>query len=113
MTWSVLGFILNWMKTGIDTFSALLPDLTEDKLMCAYESEILRYQLHLYARRRYPDLVFEPERLQYVLDEWGIISMRQLFDLPAEAKIAITLPLLIPRPQNRITLIDCKSRVAA
>ena len=81
--------------------------------MCAYESEILRYQLHLYARRRYPGLEFNQERLQYLLDEWGIIRMRQLFDLPAEAKIAITLPLLKPQPENQITMIDSISRIAA
>jgi len=64
--------------------------------MCAYESEMLLFQLHFYARKRHPGLEFNPEKLQGVLTEWDITSMRQLFDLPAEAKIALTLPLIKP-----------------
>ena len=84
--------------------------------MCAYESEMMLFQIHLYARRRQPDLEFEPERLRYLLDEWGITSMRQLFDLPSEAKIALVIPLMIPRPRHldepAATLIDSSSRIA-
>jgi hypothetical protein len=83
--------------------------------MCAYESEMMLFQLHLYARKRQPDLEFQPARLRYLLDEWNIISMRQLFDLPAEAKIALVMPLMIPRPrpteQNGV-LIDSNARIA-
>ena len=84
--------------------------------MCAYESEMMLFQLHLYARKRQPEIEFEPERLRYLLDEWGITSMRQLFDLPGDAKIALVMPLMIPRPRHRdeqaATLIDSSSRMA-
>lgn len=84
--------------------------------MCAYESEMMLFQLHHYARKRQPDLEFEAERLRYLLDEWGITSMRQLFDLPSEAKIALVMPLMIPRPRHldepALTLIDSSSRIA-
>lgn len=82
--------------------------------MCAYESEIMLFQLHLYARKRQPNLEFQPARLRYLLDEWNIISMRQLFDLPAEAKIALVMPLMTPRPRptEEAVLIDSNSRIA-
>jgi hypothetical protein len=44
-----------------------------------------RFQLHLYARKRQPDLEFQPARLRYLLDEWNVISMRRLLDLPTAA----------------------------
>ena len=84
--------------------------------MCAYESEILLFQLHLYARKRQPGLKFQPERLRYILDEWAITTMRQLFDLPAEAKIALVMPLMISKERHHddhIALIDSNCRVAA
>ena len=84
--------------------------------MCAYESEMLLFQLHLYARKRQPGLKFEPERIRYILDKWGITNMRQLFDLPSEAKIALVIPLMIPKDRqrdDRTTLMDSGSRVAA
>ena len=84
--------------------------------MCAYESEMMLFQLHHYARKRQPDLEFQPERLRCLLDEWNITSMRQLFDLPSEAKIALVMPLMIPRPRQHdqyAVLIDSKSRIAA
>ena len=68
--------------------------------MCAYESEMLLFQLHLYARRRQPGLAFQPERLRYLLDEWNITSMRRLFDLPSEARIALVMPLMIPKDRR-------------
>lgn len=85
--------------------------------MCAYESEMMLFQLHLYARKRQPDLEFEAERLRYLLDEWGITSMRQLFDLPREAKIALVIPLMIPRPRHvdeiSSTHINSGTRIAS
>ena len=84
--------------------------------MCGYESEIILFQLHLYARKRYPELVFQPERLKYMLDEWDIVSMRQLFDLPAEARIALVLPLMIPNSSQSTgsdLLMNSEASIAA
>lgn len=85
--------------------------------MCAYESEMMLFQLHLYARNRHPGLEFQPERLRYLLDEWNITSMRQLFDLPSEARIALVLPLMTPRPGKREdemgTIMDSNTRIAS
>jgi len=65
-----------------------------EKTMCTHESEMLIFQLYLYARRKKPGLAFDRDRLATVLREWEITRMRQLFDLPPEARIAITLPLM-------------------
>ena len=83
--------------------------------MCAYESEIMLFQLHLYARRKQPGLEYQPDRLKYLLDEWNITSMRQLFDLPSEAKIALILPLMTPAPEKSGmgTIMDSNTRIAA
>lgn len=58
---------------------------------------MMLFQLHFYARKRQPEVEFQPKRLRQLLEEWGITSMRQLFDLPAEAKIALVVPLMIPQ----------------
>ena len=83
--------------------------------MCAYESEMMLFQLHLYARRKQPELEYQPARLQYLLDEWNITSMRQLFDLPSEAKIALILPLVVPSSEKSSmgTIMDSNTRIAA
>jgi len=84
--------------------------------MCAYESEIMLYQLHFYARKRYPDLEFQPDCLKRLLDEWNIKSMRQLFDFPNEVKFAVTLPLLTTVSQgynNRTPVINNDTPIAA
>jgi hypothetical protein len=95
---------------------SLLMKLLKGQTMCAYESEMMLFQLHLYARSRQPGLEFQAEKLKFLLDEWNITSMRQLFDLPAEAKIALVLPLMIPRPANTKddmgTIMDSDTRIA-
>ena len=83
--------------------------------MCAYETEMMLLQLHLYARRKQPGLDYQPERLKYLLDEWNITSMRQLFDLPSEAKTALVLPLMMPKTDDSGmgTIMDSNTRIAA
>jgi|GEM_PF-4632044 len=84
--------------------------------MCAYESEIMLYQIHLYARKRCPELEFQAECLKRLLNEWNITSMRQLFDLPAEVKFAITLPLITTASQgysNDTVMEDSNTPIAA
>ncbi|HEY5734246.1 MAG TPA: hypothetical protein VIU36_05740 [Gammaproteobacteria bacterium] len=74
-----------------------------------------RFQLHLYARKRQPDLEFQPARLRYLLDEWNVISMRRLLDLPTAAKIALVTPFMIPEPGStgeNTLLIGSNSRIA-
>ena len=62
--------------------------------MCVSEAEMLTFQLYLYARRRKPGLVFDQQRIQAELEEWGIKTMRELFDMPREIMSALIFPLL-------------------
>ena len=73
--------------------------------MCTHESEMLILQLYHYARRKKPGLPYDRDRLQCVLREWGITRMRQLFDLPCEARTAICLPVLFSVEQVTDTWI--------
>ena len=61
----------------------MLPNIGGDAVMLAYESEMVRFQFHLYARRFIPSLGFDQGQLQSVLDENGLSRLRQLFALDA------------------------------
>ena len=61
----------------------MLPNIGGDAVMLAYESEIIRFQLHLYARRFIPSLRFDQRALQQVLDANRLTRMHQLFALDA------------------------------
>ncbi|TNF99565.1 MAG: hypothetical protein EP297_05310 [Gammaproteobacteria bacterium] len=70
--------------------------------MCTSEAEMMTFQLYLYARRRKPDLVFDQQRIQVELEEWGINSMRELFDMSTEIMSAQIFPLLESISDNEV-----------